>query len=188
MKNKYLAIGLSLALMSLMSGCETYSAQRVTTSQLRATTGIDPADVADVSAQMATSLISENLLKKSGGRTVIELSTFRNNTALYDFDPALIFNRVKVTLNRSGVAYCYVKNDQVVNTERDIQNFLGEGNQRSARYTLTLELVEQHASMGRTTQNAYQVHMTLNDKNQGIAVWEDIQDVVKVGRRSAVGF
>ncbi|MFM7606510.1 MAG: hypothetical protein ACKO8Z_15110, partial [Prosthecobacter sp.] len=56
------------------------------------------------------------------------------------------------------------------------------------QYSLTLELIEDHASLGRTTQKSYQIHMTLNDISRGLEIWEDLRDVSKVGRRAAVGF
>ena len=180
-------------------------------SQMRSTMGLDPKDVADVSAQMSESLLAANILKNKGaqGRSIIAISTFRNNTALYDFDPNLMFNRIKVTLNKSGVAYCYVTNDAYVSQNRanvaasnahamarnELNEFAGNGRRESMRsagpapqYSLTLELIEQHDSIGRTTQKNYQVHMTLNQIGRGIAIWEDLQDVGKMGTREAIGF
>jgi hypothetical protein len=173
--------------------------------------GFDPKDVADVSAQMAESLLSANILRNKGkdGRSIVAISTFRNNTALYDFDPKLMFNRVTVTLNKTGVAYCYVTNDAYVNRNRagvaahnrgaDAKNellALGGMSEResyrssgpSPQYTLTLELIEDHASVGRTTQKSYQIHMTLNEIGKGLAIWEDLQDVSKTRTRASVGF
>jgi hypothetical protein len=176
--------------------------------------GLDPKDVADLSAEMAESLISANILKNKGndGRSIVAISNFRNNTALYDFDPNLIYNRVMVTLNKSGVAYSYVKNETYVNQHRsavassnaaadarnELREFAGSGKHESMRssgpspqYSLTLELIENHDSLGRTTQNAYQIHMTLNQiggKLAGVAVWQDMRDVAKMGTRASVGF
>ena len=173
--------------------------------------GFDPKDVADVSAEMAESLLSANILKKDnkGKRSIVRISNFRNNTALYDFDPRLMFNRVTVTLNKNGVAYCYVDNDIYINKNRasvaahnnvaDAKNellALGGMSDRetrrssgpSAQYTLTLELIEDHASIGRTTQKAYQIRMTLNEIGEGVAIWEDLRDVAKTRTRGAVGF
>ena len=173
--------------------------------------GLDPKDVADVSAQMAESLLSANILRNKGadGRSIVAISTFRNNTALYDFDPKLMFNRVTVTLNKTGVASCYVTNDAYVSQQRaniassnrraDAQNELLEFTGSSQRvshqsagpapqYSLTLELIEDHGSVGRTTQKAYQIHMTLNQIGKGLAIWEDLQDVNKTRTRASVGF
>jgi hypothetical protein len=173
--------------------------------------GLDPKDVADVSAEMTESLLSANVLKNKGaeGRSVIAISNFRNNTALYDFDPGLIYNRVKVTLNKSGVAYSYVADETYVNQFRagvaasnahararnELLEFTGSGHRESMRssgpspqYSLTLELIEDHAMLGRTTQKAYQIHMTLNQIGRGLAIWEDLRDVAKVGTRASVGF
>ena len=164
-----------------------------------------------MSAQMAESLLSANILRNKGkdGRSIVAISTFRNNTALYDFDPKLMFNRVTVTLNKTGVAYCYVTNDAYVSQHRsniaasnrraDLKNelleFAGSTDRVSHRssgpspqYTLTLELIEDHASVGRTTQKSYQIHMTLNEIGRGLAIWEDLQDVSKTRTRASVGF
>jgi hypothetical protein len=200
----------ALALCLLLSACGS-APTRVHTSQMRSTMGLDPKDVADVSAEMTESLLSANVLKNKGaeGRSIIAISNFRNNTALYDFDPGLIYNRVKVTLNKSGVAYSYVANDMYVNQFRagvassnaraqarnELLEFTGSGQRESMRsagpapqYSLTLELIEDHATLGRTTQKAYQIHMTLNQIGRGLAIWEDIRDVAKVGTRASVGF
>ncbi len=185
----------------LLSSCATYSVSRVTTNQLATTTGLDPSNVAEISAQMTESLLASGALKRKGndGRSIVAISTFRNNTSLYDFDPNLVFNRIKVTLNRTGQAYSYVQNDRFVSANRSavsrenkVREFLGETKTSSGpspQYTLTLELIENHAQLGaRVTQKAYQIHMTANDINSGLSVWEDLQDIAKVGRRSAIGF
>lgn len=57
----------------------------------------------------------------------------------------------------------------------------------SPQYTLTLELIEDHASLGRTTQKAYQIHMAINQIGKGLSIWEDLRDVAKVGTRASVG-
>lgn len=185
----------------LLSSCATYSVSRVTTNQLATTIGLDPSNVAEISAQMTESLLASGALKRKGndGRSIVAISTFRNNTSLYDFDPNLVFNRIKVTLNRTGQAYSYVQNDRFVSANRSavsrenkVREFLGETKTSSGpspQYTLTLELIENHAQLGaRVTQKAYQIHMTANDINSGLSVWEDLQDIAKVGRRSAIGF
>lgn len=189
------------ALSLSLSSCATYSVNRVTTNQLATTTGLDPSDVAEISARMTESMLAVGALRRKGadGRSVVAISTFRNNTSLYDFDPNLVFNRIKVTLNRTGSAYSYVQNDRFVSANRgavshenQIRQFLGEkpmSSGPSPQYTLTLELIESHAQLGsRVTQKAYQVHMTVNDISSGLSVWEDLQDIAKVGRRSAIGF
>ena len=179
---------------------------------------LNPKDVAPVAAQMAESLLQANVLKKKGanGRSIVAISTFRNNTALYDFDPGFIFDRITVTLNKSGVAYSYVTGDSYVQgnrnavaahnravdsvnaTERETAAFLGEaprfqGGHKSSgpspQYTLTLTLMEDHDTVGRTTQKQYLVKMTLNEVGSGLAIWEELsEDINKVGTRGAVGF
>jgi hypothetical protein len=160
---------------------------------------------------MAESLLSANILRNKGpdGRSIVAISTFRNNTALYDFDPNLMFNRIRVTLNKTGVAYCYVTDDiyinknrssvaahnSVANAKNELLASIGRSERASyqssgpaPQYTLTLELIEDHGSVGRTTQKAYQIHMTLNQIGKGLAIWEDLQDVAKTRTRAAVGF
>lgn len=198
--HRYFPCALALLIGLSLSSCATYSVQRVSTSQLSSTTGLDPKDVAEISAQMTESMLAANVLRRkgAGGRSVIALSTFRNNTSLYDFDPRMVFNRITVTLNRTGMAYSYVTGDRYVTSHRSatvrenqVREFLGESKLSSGpspQYTLTLELIEDHAQLGRTTQKAYQIHMTLNEIGSGLSVWEDLRDIAKVGRRAAVGF
>lgn len=195
----FLKLTVFAASVTLFSSC-AYHAERVSASNFRTTTRLDPRDVAEVSAQMTESLLQAGVLRKkgSGGRSVVAISTFRNNTALYDFDPKMVFNRVTVTLNRTGIAYSYVVNDgyvranrAAVSDENEVREFLGErqlSSGPSPQYSLTLELIEDHASVGRTTQKAYQIHMTLNDISSGLSIWEDIRDVYKMGTRPAIGF
>ena len=209
MKNPYLSAALA-ALCLCFASCGS-APTRVSSSQLRSTMGFDPKDVADVSAQMAESLLSRGSLKAKGedDRSIVAISTFRNNTALYDFDPKLMFNRVTVTLNKTGVAYCYVTDDAYVSKNRasvaaanrqaasvnEGMRYLGVDHKESYRsagpspqYTLTLELIEDHALIGRTTQKSYQIHMTLNQIGKGYAIWQDTQDVNKTRTRGSVGF
>lgn len=190
---------------------------RVSTGQMRTTMGLDPQDVAEVAAQMTESLISSGAMREKGkeGRSIVAISTFRNNTALYDFDPKLVYNKVMVALNKSGLAYGYVTGDAYVDQNRsrvassnaeavaharaknELLELTGSAQRETARvassgprpqYTLTLELIENHGSVGRTTQKGYQVHMTLNAIGQGLALWEDEQPINKMGTRAAVGF
>lgn len=197
MKHKILTI-LPLLAVLLLSACA--SVTKVSTSQFRSTMGLDPQDVAETASAMSQSMLAANVLKAKGseGRSVIAISTFRNNTSLYDFDPNVIFNPIRVTLNKSGVAYCYVTNDAYVSRNRaavahenTVRDFLGEGRTSSGpspQYSLTLELIEQAGYIGNTTQKAYQIHMTLNQIGRGLAIWEDMKDVGKVGHRAAIGF
>jgi PBP1b-binding outer membrane lipoprotein LpoB len=198
MKNRILAL-LSLTAMFLLSSCASVS--KVSTSQFRTTMGLDPQDIEETSSQMAQSMLAAHVLTAKGaeGRSVIVISTFRNNTALYDFDPNLIFNPIRVTLNKSGVAYCYVTNDAFVSRNRaavshenSIRDFLGEGGRVSSgpspQYSITLELIENAGYSGNTTQKQYQIHMTLNKIGSGLSIWEDLKPVNKIGRRAAIGF
>jgi len=198
MKNRILAL-LSLTAMFLLSSCASVS--KVSTSQFRTTMGLDPQDIEETSSQMAQSMLAAHVLTAKGaeGRSVIVISTFRNNTALYDFDPNLIFNPIRVTLNKSGVAYCYVTNDAFVSRNRaavshenSVRDFLGEGGRVSSgpspQYSITLELIENAGYSGNTTQKQYQIHMALNKIGSGLSIWEDLKPVNKVGRRAVVGF
>jgi len=198
MKNRILAL-LSLTAMFLLSSCASVS--KVSTSQFRTTMGLDPQDIEETSSQMAQSMLAAHVLTAKGaeGRSVIVISTFRNNTALYDFDPNLIFNPIRVTLNKSGVAYCYVTNDAFVSRNRaavshenSVRDFLGEGGRVSSgpspQYSITLELIENAGYSGNTTQKQYQIHMALNKIGSGLSIWEDLKPVNKVGRSAVVGF
>ena len=190
---------LPLAVTILLGACS--SVTKVSSSQFRTTMGLDPQDIEETSSQMAQSMLAANVLtaKGSEGRSIIAISTFRNNTALYDFDPNLIFNPIRVTLNKSGVAYCYVTNDVYVSRNRaavyhenQVRDFLGEEGHLSSgpkpQYSVTLELIENAGYSGNTTQKQYQIHMTLNKIGSGLAIWEDIKPVNKLGRRAAIGF
>jgi hypothetical protein len=140
---------------------------------------------------------------------VIAISTFRNNTDLYDFDPNVIFARVRELLIKSGVAYFYATNDANVNENRasvsshnsvasarnDDLRSLGSSKRvpyRSSgpapQYTLSSELSVDPASVGRTTQKSYQIHMTLNEIGRGLVVWEEKKKISINGTRASAGF
>ena len=197
--NHRLIQALPLFAALLLTSCASVS--KVSTSQFRTTMGLDPQDIEETSTQMAQSMLAANVLKAKGaeGRSVIVISTYRNNTALYDFDPNLIFNPIRVTLNKSGVAYCYVTNDAYVSGHRaavahenSVRDFLGEGEHLSSgpspQYSVTLELIENAGYSGNTSQKQYQIHMTLNKIGSGLAIWEDLKPVNKIGHRAAIGF
>ena len=184
------------------TSCASYSVSRVDSSQFRSSMGLDPQDVKETAALMAESLLADNILKRkgAGGRSVVAISNFRNNTSLYDFDPNLIYNPIRVTLNKSGVAYAYVKNSDDsfvsgnrarVNTFNEEADFLGDARTSSGpspQYSLTLQLIENATFVGNRSQKAYQIHMTLNQIGSGLAIWEDIKDINKLGRRASIGF
>lgn len=191
---------LVVLLAGSLSSCAT-SVARVDSSQFRSTMGLDPQDVREVSAEMAESMLAANVLRRKGadGRSVIVISNFRNNTALYDFDPGMIYNSIRVTLNKSGVAYCYVKsgddayvagNRSSVRKENEVRDFLGESRMSSGpspQYSITLNLIEDASYQGNRTQKAYQIHMTLNRIGSGLALWEDIKYIDKLKRRATIG-
>jgi PBP1b-binding outer membrane lipoprotein LpoB len=199
---RILATAALCATSLVFTSCASYSVSRVDSSQFRSSMGLDPQDVKETAAIMAESLLADNVLKNKGssGRSVVVISNFRNNTSLYDFDPNLIYNPIRVTLNKSGVAYAYVKNRDDsyvsgnrarVNTYNEEADFLGDSRISSGpspQYSLTLELIENTTYVGNRTQKAYQIHMTLNQIGRGLAIWEDIQDINKLGRRAAIGF
>jgi hypothetical protein len=196
MKNAYLSVVLA-ALCLCFASCGSMSALHK--------------GAADVSAKLAESLLSANILRNKGpdGRSVIVISTFRNNTDLYDFDPNVIFNRIRVTLNKSGVAYCYATNDANVNKNRasvsadnsvaraqndDLRSISSServtyrSSGPSPQYTLSMELSVEHASVGRTTQKNYHIYMTLNEIRSGLAIWEEMKKISINGTRAAAGF
>ena len=192
---------LPCALALLLCSCASYSVSKVETSQFRSTMGLDPQDVEETASMMAQSMLAANVLKAKGseGRSIIVISTYRNNTSLYDFDPNVIFNPIRVTLNKSGVAYCYVTNDAyvsgnraAVSHENSVRDFLGEGGHLSSgpspQYSITLELIEQPTYIGNTTQKQYQIHMTINKIGSGLAIWEEQKNIGKVGHRNVIGF
>jgi uncharacterized protein involved in outer membrane biogenesis len=127
---------------------------------------------------------------------------------LYDFDPNAIFNRIRVTLNKSGVAYCYATNDVNVNENRasvsadnsvaraqnDDLRSIGSSERvtyrssgPSPQYTLSMGLSVDHASVGRTTQKNYYIYMTLNEIRSGLAIWEEMKKISINGTRASAG-
>ena len=175
-------------------------------SKRRSTMGFDHEDAVDVSAKLAESLLSANVLRNRGpdGRSVIAISTFRNNTDLYDFDPNVIFDRIRVALIKSGVAYCYATNDANVNENRasvsahnsvasarnDDLRSIGSSERVAYRssgpsphYMLSMELSEDPASVGSTTQKNYQIHMALKEVVRGLEIWEDLLIISKTRTR-----
>ena len=175
-------------------------------SKRRSTMGFDHEDAVDVSAKLAESLLSANVLRNRGpdGRSVIAISTFRNNTDLYDFDPNVIFARIRESLIKSGVAYFYATNDADVNENRasvsadnsvasaqnnDLRSTGSSERVRSRssghppQYMLSMELSEDPASVGSTTQKNYQIHMALKEVGKGLEIWEDLLLVSKTRTR-----
>ena len=194
-------LSIVLAAAFALVGCAA-SPKQVSISELRVSMGLDPRDVADVAAQMAQSILDSNVLRiRSGdGRSILAFSTFRNNTALTEFDPNLLFNRVSVTLNRTGVAYVYSSNDpfvarhqdrvfetnEKISAQNELLEFTGSKKriqQRSfgsePQYTLGIELIESTSQVGKTSQRCYQIHMSVVDIARGVTVWEDLRDVAK---------
>ena len=183
------------------SSCSS-SPKQVPISGLRTTLGFDPRDAAEVAEQMARSIIASNVLshRDRHGRAVITFSSFRNNTSLDQLDPNILFSRVSVTLNKTGVAYVCSSDDPLVGrhqervgranqkipAQNELLEFTGSNNRvqmqqygNEPRYALGLELIESASQVGKTVQSAYQVHMTVTDISRGTVVWEDVQDVAK---------
>jgi PBP1b-binding outer membrane lipoprotein LpoB len=185
----------------LLGGCAAPPKQ-VAFSEMKTSMGLDPGDVAEVAGQMAESILASNVLRIRGedGRAIIAFSTFRNNTSLQQFDPNLLFNRVSVILNRTGIAYVHGTHDplvgrhqeqlaaanRLIDAENELLEFTGSKkripkhrSQSSPQYSLGIELIESSSQVGKTVQAAYQIHMTVVEVSRGVVAWEDLRDVAK---------
>ncbi|MEO0513387.1 MAG: hypothetical protein AAF108_10910 [Planctomycetota bacterium] len=174
-----------LAASPLLTGCETQSAYVANDDQELVTLDINLADWENAAGAVTESMLEFGILQdmyeeKGEERVLVEINSYQNNTSKI-IDKDVILRKVKNTLLRTRQVSATGNGSDAVGRTAE-GDFLGEG----ADFFLTLKLIEQQASSGRTTERGYLIQMALFD-GSGYEVWGEEKKVVKQQKRSTFG-
>ncbi|QDU33542.1 hypothetical protein KS4_15920 [Poriferisphaera corsica] len=197
-----LALALSLTIgAAALTGCSGPSAQRIDptgTQTITTVSGLDIQDAMDAAAEMSQSLLQAGVLGQNGKPSKIAISSYVNNTSQH-IDRDRIIKKVRVTLNKAGVAQTFTTmnskggttgtEDAIATRQQQVNAFLSDNPAPpKPDYTMTLKLLENKVRAGRTRQTTYIFQMSLTEVNSGLAVWEDEKMITKQGGKAAVGW
>jgi len=169
--------------------------QTITTVQF-----LDIQDATDAAAALSTSLLESGILGRDGQPSVIAVDRYINNTTV-QIDRDEVMKKIRVTLNKAGVAQTLVSVDEAGNIGGE-SNFASNAAQRRYKetgqvpvpdYSLTFKIIENSAKAGDTRQTTYTFQMSLVDvrpgsNSAGLAVWEDETRITKQGKKPSVGW
>ncbi|HMO65354.1 MAG TPA: penicillin-binding protein activator LpoB [Verrucomicrobiota bacterium] len=191
-----LPFALAAAALALLPGC-TRRAQYVDPKGSRVMTTIEQINIQDFAMageDAINSLLASGVLDQVPEKpAILVVSRVVNNTA-QQVDTDLLTKRIRVALNQSGKALTQTTRGPggVVEDElaREIQlerEALDGLRTRIPDFSLSGKIIETFTRSGSYRQAAYTFQLSLTD-NRGLAVWEGEKQVVKQGRRPAVGF
>lgn len=212
MANKYATLGfVGLITGSLfLAGCASAPARRIDpsgTETIATISRLDIQDATDAAGALSESLLASGILGREGRPSIIAIDRYINNTS-QQIDRDRIIKKIRVTLNRAGVALTmttidssgYIGGESVIASQEAraqheddrIDKFLDQDVETPRRtspdYALTFKLLEEKARAGRVRQTTYMFQMTLTDVQTGLAVWEDEQRITKQGTKPSVGW
>ncbi len=197
---------LCLMVMSLaLQGCQTGKVTYVDPEGNEGITTIGTIDVHDWGAaaeQVIQSLLSSGTLTSNdSGKNIIMISHVRNSTSEH-IDTDLLTKKIRVALNRSGKVLTTTavgaggpedEASMAVRELRDSAEFdqsttQSQGNLVAPRYSLSGKIIQLDTRAGRHKQSAFAFQMTLTDLKNGLAIWEDEVQIVKMGKKARVGW
>ncbi len=147
--------------------------------------------------RLVASLLASGVLERAPEQpAVMAVSRIRNNTQ-QQVDTDLLTKNIRVALNRTGKVITTTTlgpdgrvEDPLAAEVGSMQAFMSGERQRTVLpfYTLSGKLLEDRVRVGNTQQTTFTFQLSLTTTRDGLAVWEDVQQITKQGRRSSVGW
>ena len=147
--------------------------------------------------EMVQSLLTSGMLERAPTQpATLAVSRIVNNTT-EQVDADYLTRRIRVALNQSGkvmttttIGLGDVVEDPLA--RKLAREYEESGDEQVIRprpyFTLSGKLLEDRARAGRTRQVTYTFQLALTEVDTGLAVWEDVKDITKQGRRPSVGW
>ena len=175
------------------TACTAPTATRIDpagTQTITTISGLNIQDALDAASDLSQSLLNSGILGRNGSPSKIAISNYRNNTSI-QIDRDRIIKKIRVTLNKAGVAQTFTtfnSSGGTTNTEDGFATRHQPQTKLTPDYTLTLKILEDNIHAGRTRQVTYTFQMSLTDIKNGLAVWEDEKMITKQGKKPAIGW
>lgn len=196
MKTKIL-VPLAAVGVALLAGCATdaHYVQTGGRENVVTVSGINIQDYIQAASASVTKLLAAGVLDRvANPPAVLAMSRIINNTG-QQIDTDLLTKKIRVALLQSGKAVTTTTfglggqaEDPLAKGIQQEQEF--SSNQKTTRtpdFSLSGKIIETVARAGDTRQSTYSFQLSLTDK-QGLAVWEDEEEITKQGTRGSVGF
>jgi len=196
MKTK-LFVPLAAVGVALLAGCAT-DAHYVQTGgheNLVTVSGINIQDYIQAASAATTKLLGSGALDRvQNPPAVLAMSRIINNTG-QQIDTDLLTKKIRVAVLQSGKAVTTTTfglagqaEDPLAKGIQQEQEFTSDQKTtRTPDFSLSGKIIETVARAGDTRQSTYSFQLSLTDK-QGLAVWEDEEEITKQGTRASVGF
>ncbi len=186
------------ALGITLSGC-TRPAQYVDPKGGRVMVTLDQINIQDwsMAAESAiTDLLGSAVLDKVPTPPAVMVVSHVINSTSQQVDTDLLTKKIRVALNKSGKALTMTTRGPGGSAEDELAREIAQEwkdlgltqpSPRPPDFSLSGKIIETYTRAGNYRQAAYTFQLSLTD-NRGLAVWESEKEVVKQGRRPAVGF
>jgi uncharacterized protein (TIGR02722 family) len=186
------------ASLVVASGC-TRSAQYVDPKGGRVMVTLDQINIQDwsMAAEAAiTDLLAAGVLDKVPAPPAVMVVSRVVNSTSQQVDTDLLTKKIRVALNKSGKALTMTTRGPGGTAEDELAREIAQEwkdmgltnpTPRPPDFSLSGKIIETYTRSGNYRQAAYTFQLSLTD-NRGLAVWEGEKEVVKQGRRPAVGF
>jgi uncharacterized protein (TIGR02722 family) len=198
---KTAALATTLAAALLAAGCASKNDARYIDPQGPQTiVSLSQINIQDWNAaadRLVATLFASGVLERAPERpAVMAISRIRNNTT-QQVDTDSLTKKIRVALNQTGKVVTTTTIGADGRVEDPLAAELGamqtfvDGRKVTPPlpyYTLSGKLLEDRASVGDVNQVTYTFQLSLTTVKDGLAVWEDEQQITKQGRRSSIGW
>lgn len=200
--NKKNMLGTTILVALLLAGC-SQSPQYINPSDSRsyASMGLDYHDIEQAAIQSVDSLLQSAYVKDlSYGRPkVLMISSVVNDTMqIIDIDQ--LSRKIVRDMRKSGKFLLTLavgdKQDRGIasrgatrdNDEFDQHTTIEKGTLKAPELSLSAKIVQKNAKVGSKQRTDYFFLLTLTDLKDGLVVWDDEVNIIKVGSNSSVSW
>ncbi len=195
--------GLFIALI-ILTGCNP-STRRIDASSNEGLVTVDDVNFKDwqIAAEKGiNSLLASGVLNRTDSRkTIIMVSTVKNSTSQH-IDTRILTDKIRQALLRSGKALTTTavggngpddKASKQVRRLEDDDMFNQDTVQKAGTaiapdMSLSGEIVQQQAELGRVRESYFFFHMALTDLTTGLAMWEENVEIAKQAKKPVFGW
>lgn len=192
-----------VACMLVMSGCNT-SPKYIDTADSRSysSMGLDYHDIEKAASDSVKSLLQSAYVKnisRTGSPKVLMISGVVNDT-MQNIDTDQLTRKVTRDMRNSGKFALTLavgnKKDKGIATGRSVRDndefdqhtTIEKGTLKAPEYSLSGKIVQKNTKVGSKQRTDYYFLLTLTNIKNGLVVWDDEVNIVKLGSNSSVSW
>lgn len=201
--NKNLLCGVSLGALLIISGCST-SPQYVDSTDSKSYTsmGLDYHDLEKAASDSVKSLLESKYVRdisRTGSPKVLMISSVINDT-MQNIDTDQLTRKVTRDMRNSGKFLLTLavgdKKDKGIATGRSVRDndefdqhtTIEKGTLKAPEYSLSGKIVQKNTKVGSKQRTDYYFLLTLTNLKDGLVVWDDEVNIIKVGSNASVSW